>query len=382
MRRREFILTAAGLGAAVGLAACGKSGSSTTPGASAGASASGGEISGEVKVTYQQFGDSKVQANFLTVGEEEFEAAHHKGTVQLQPIVASENDYYTKLQLMMRSPRTSPDLFYEDTFLINSDIEAGYLRRWTTNQSWPDWRQFEDTAKAAAQAWTARPTASRTAPTPGPSGTTRRSSPRPACRPTGSRRPGTTCSPPPADQGEGARRDPDERLRRQGRRRGRPMQGFEMLLYGTGNPVRRQVKKWVVGTKAFTDALTAFQQVCTQRLGPTRSTRSRRPGQHRRPGAAAAGQARHRPRRLLAVEQLAPQRRLAVAGLAYSRERAHADPERPGHGKVTLSGGWTWAIPKNSKNANAAWEFIKMLTSKERSWSTTSRTSRFPFGPM
>jgi ABC-type glycerol-3-phosphate transport system substrate-binding protein len=59
VRRREFILTAAGLGAAVGLAACGKSGTSTTPGASA--AASSGEITGEVKVTFQQFGNSKVQ---------------------------------------------------------------------------------------------------------------------------------------------------------------------------------------------------------------------------------------------------------------------------------------------------------------------------------
>jgi multiple sugar transport system substrate-binding protein len=30
-----------------------------------------------------------------------------------------------------------------------------------------------------------------------------------------------------------------------------------------------------------------------------------------------------------------------------------------------MSGGWTWAIPKNSQNPNAAWELIKMLTSKQ-----------------
>jgi len=36
-----------------------------------------------------------------------------------------------------------------------------------------------------------------------------------------------------------------------------------------------------------------------------------------------------------------------------------------GSGKVTMSGGWTWAIPKNAQNPNAAWEFIKMLTSKD-----------------
>jgi multiple sugar transport system substrate-binding protein len=140
VRRREFILTAAGLGAAVGLAACGKSGTSTTPGASA--PASSGEITGEVKVTFQQFGNSKVQANFLNGWAKKFTAAHPQATVKLQPIVASENDYYTKLQLSMRSPRTAPDMCYEDTFLINSDISAGYLTALDDRiSSWPDWSQ-------------------------------------------------------------------------------------------------------------------------------------------------------------------------------------------------------------------------------------------------
>ena len=50
----------------VGLAACGESGSSTNPGASARPhQLAGGEVTGEVKVTFQQFGNSKVQANFL-----------------------------------------------------------------------------------------------------------------------------------------------------------------------------------------------------------------------------------------------------------------------------------------------------------------------------
>ena len=36
-----------------------------------------------------------------------------------------------------------------------------------------------------------------------------------------------------------------------------------------------------------------------------------------------------------------------------------------GSGKVTLSGGWTWAIPKNSQNQATAWELIKLLTAKQ-----------------
>jgi len=224
MRRREFILTAAGLGAAVGLAACGKSGSSTTPGASAGASASSGEVTGEVKVTFQQFGNSKVQANFLNGWAKKFTAAHPQATVKLQPITASENDYYTK-----------------------------------------------------------------------------------------------------------------------------------------------QSQKWVVDSKAFTDALTAYEQVWNPGLGPT-------PQQALAPTWTNT-----------VAQELLPQQKLAIdldgswlsnnwldSGAAPWPEwhttlgNAYMPTQNgEGSGKVTMSGGWTWAIPKNAQNANAAWEFIKMLTSKE-----------------
>jgi ABC-type glycerol-3-phosphate transport system substrate-binding protein len=32
-------------------------------------------------------------------------------------------------------------------------------------------------------------------------------------------------------------------------------------------------------------------------------------------------------------------------------------------GKVSMSGGWTWAIPKNAGNPDKAWEFIKLTVS-------------------
>ena len=34
-------------------------------------------------------------------------------------------------------------------------------------------------------------------------------------------------------------------------------------------------------------------------------------------------------------------------------------------GKVSMSGGWTWAIPKNSDNPDGAWELIKLLSDRE-----------------
>ena len=34
-------------------------------------------------------------------------------------------------------------------------------------------------------------------------------------------------------------------------------------------------------------------------------------------------------------------------------------------GKVSMSGGWTWAIPQNADNPDVAWEFSKLLNDRE-----------------
>lgn len=54
-------------------------------------------------------------------------AAHSNITLKLIPINASEGDYYTKIDLMLRSPSTAPDIVREDSFLVGSDVTAGYL---------------------------------------------------------------------------------------------------------------------------------------------------------------------------------------------------------------------------------------------------------------
>src|SRR5262249_25583292 len=53
----------------------------------------------------------------------------------------TEGDYYTKIDLMMRSPSTAPDLVKEDSFLIGSDATAGYLTPLTKYlATWPDYK--------------------------------------------------------------------------------------------------------------------------------------------------------------------------------------------------------------------------------------------------
>lgn len=368
MRRRDFMLTAAGLSAAAGLAACGKSStSSSTP---ASGSPGAGAIKGEVKVTFQQFGNSKIQANFLSDISKKFTAANPGATVKLQPIVASENDYYTKLQLSMRSPRTAPDLCYEDTFLINSDISAGYLTPLDDHlNSWADWDQFKPTAKGAAKALDGK--------TYGvPDGTDVRAiwynkklfaqaglpttwQPKTwadilsAAQTIKDKLPGVI----PLNVYSGT-----------GVGEAASMQGFEMLLYGTpkGTLFDKTSQKWVVGSQNFTDALAFMQQVYSSGLGPT------------------AQQALAPTWGNTVGQELLPKGKLAIdldgswlsgnwlpTGAAPWPEwhttlgNAYMPTQNgEGSGKITMSGGWTWAIPKNSQNQAAAWELIKMLTAK------------------
>ena len=358
MRRkvRGALALAVAAGLSAGLAGCG------------GGGGNGGKDT--LTVTYQQFGDSHVQKNFLQSVKKEFEASHKGLTVDLQPISASEDDYYTKLQLQMRSPKTSPDLVYEDTFLINSDIEAGYLRPLDDHlKSWADWDQFQPTAKKAAQALDGK--------TYGiPDGTDTRAlwynkklfaqaglptdwQPKTwdevlsAARTIKQKVPGVTPMNVYAGTGVGE---------------AATMQGFEMLLYGTKDTLYdTDSKKWVVGSQGFEDSLTFLKTLRDEKLMPSAKD------------ALAPTWSNTVPQKLL------PEGKLAIAldgswvslnwqpgGAAPWKDwsqtmgtAAMPTQDGSGDGRVSLSGGWTWAIPKNSDNASKAWDLVKMLGDKK-----------------
>jgi multiple sugar transport system substrate-binding protein len=72
----------------------------------------------------------------------QIEAALPNVKVKLNVIIASEGDYYTKVDLMMRSASTAPDIVEEDSFLIGSDATAGYLAPLDKYlATWPDYKQ-------------------------------------------------------------------------------------------------------------------------------------------------------------------------------------------------------------------------------------------------
>lgn len=383
MRRRDFIRTVAGSGAVAGLAAaCGKSSTaastttastattgsaSAAPGASSAASSG---VSGDINVSFQHFGASNIQLDFLNGIKKQFEAANPKAKINLQPIVASENDYYTKLELSMRSPRTCPDLAYEDTFLINSDIAAGYLTALDDKlSSWADWKQFKPNAKLAAQALDGK--------TYGvPDGTDVRAiwynkklfakaglptewQPKTwddiisAAKTIKAKVPGVI----PLNVYSGT-----------GVGEAASMQGFEMLLYGTPNGTLfdKASQKWVVGSQGITDSLTFIQQVFNSKLGPT-------PEQALAPTWSNTVGQQLLPKSQVAIDldgswlsgQWLPTGSAPWAAWNETMGQAWMPTQTgQGTGKVTMSGGWTWAIPKNAQNPTAAWPLIQMLTSK------------------
>src|SRR2546430_4968822 len=69
-------------------------------------------------------------------------AAHSNIRLRLIPINADEGDYYTKIDLLLRSASTAPDIVREDSFLVSSDVTAGYLRPLDKYlASWPEYKQ-------------------------------------------------------------------------------------------------------------------------------------------------------------------------------------------------------------------------------------------------
>ena len=146
--RRKALLAAAVAVTLSALPACSSS-SSGSGGSSGGASDSAPKM---ITVAYQKFGAFTQMDSHMTKVKAQYEAAHPGVTVKLNPIQADENDYYTKLNLMNRTASTAPDVLYEDTFLVNSDIDAGYLAPLDDYAGkWADWSQFTESAQSAGK---------------------------------------------------------------------------------------------------------------------------------------------------------------------------------------------------------------------------------------
>ena len=334
-----------------------------------------------VKVSYKQSTDNsvKVMDTYLAGIKKQFESKYPGKKVEFVPIKAPDSEYYTKLQQMLRSPRTAPDLVYEDTFLINSDITSGYLKPLDPYLAkWPDWSRFIGTAKAAAKGQDGK--------TYGvPDGTDTRGlwfdkrvfakaglpadwQPKTwdevlaAARTIKRKVPGVTpinvYTGKPA--GEAA-----------------TMQGFEMLLYGTGDGRTDPLydagsKKWIAGSQGFKDALGFVETVYREKLGPDVSDALD-------PNFATAVRGELLPEGKLGIDldgSWLPQDWLPGSGHEWpdwsKRLGLAAMPTQDGQapGRVSMSGGWTWAIPAKAGNPGLAFDFIRTMQTKDnaRKW--------------
>ncbi|MBB4712511.1 multiple sugar transport system substrate-binding protein [Streptomyces luteogriseus] len=328
-----------------------------------------------VKVSFKQSTDNsvKVMDTYLADIRKQFEKAHPGKKVELVPIKAPDSEYYTKLQQMLRSPKTAPDLVYEDTFLINSDITSGYLKPLDPYLAkWPDWNRFIDTAKAAAKGEDGK--------TYGvPDGTDTRGLwfNKDVFEKAGL----------PADWQPRTWNDVLTAARTIKKKvpdviplnayTGKPvgeaaaMQTFEMLLYGTvdggTDPLYdKNSKKWIAGGKAFEDALSFVETVYREKLGPDVSDALD-------PNVMTRVRGEWLPQGKLAIAldgSWLPQDWLPGSGHEWpewSRTLGLAAmPTQHGQapGKVSMSGGWTWSIPAKAGNPDLAFEFVKTMQTK------------------
>nr|WP_157169161.1 extracellular solute-binding protein [Streptomyces typhae] len=326
-----------------------------------------------VKVSYKQSMDNKIRVmdDHLESMKKQFEDANPGKKVKLVPIKAPDAEYYTKVQQMLRSPKTAPDLVYEDTFLINSDITSGYLKPLDPYlQKWKEWPQFVDTAKAAAKAEDGK--------TYGvPDGTDTR---------------GLWFSKDifekaglPADWQPKNWDDILDAARTIKKKvpgvvplnvyTGKPggetssMQGLEMLLYGTGeDPLYDpKAKKWVVGSQGFKDSLKFVETVYEEKLGPDVEDALD-------PNMATRVRGEFLPEGKLGINldgSWLPQDWLEGSGHEWPEWPKElglaAMPTQHGQapGKVSMSGGWTWAIPAKAGNPDLAFKFVETMQTKE-----------------
>jgi multiple sugar transport system substrate-binding protein len=224
-----------------------------------------------ITVAYQEFGSFTQLNTEMQSLKTQYEKAHPGYTVNLEPIQASENDYYTKLTLMNRAASTAPDVMYEDTFLIDSDIQAGYLAPLDSYlSSWSDWSEFTATAKTEAVGSDGK--------TYGvPMGTDTRALyyNKTLFKEAGISvpwQPKTWADVLAAAQTIKAKLPnvtPLNVYSGKGAGEGATMQGLEMLLYGTADQLYdSSSKKWTPSTPGMLAALNFVKQVYTTGLGP------------------------------------------------------------------------------------------------------------------
>ena len=359
MRRRTF-LSAAAAASAIPLVGCGGDSDS-------------GSGTGTIKVAYQKFGNFTQADELFKDVKKTFEEANSGSTLELVPIEASQNDYFTKLALMNRSPSTAPDVMYEDTYMIRSDVGAGYLQPIDDHlDGWADWEKFAENAKVAGQGDDGKVYGI-------PMGTDTRGLwfHKEILSKAGL---GEDWQPTTWDELLEAAREikskvpdviPFNIYSGKPMGEGSVMQGFEMLLYGVegGSLYNTDQGKWVLGAQGFKDSLHFIRTVFTEELGPT-------PQQalDSNVGSTVGGEWLPDGKLGIALDgSWMPGTWLEDGAAPWpewsEKMGAAAMPTQTGAepGQISMSGGWTLAMGANCEDPDLAFQVMSLALDKEHS---------------
>ncbi|MHC6594707.1 extracellular solute-binding protein [Arthrobacter sp. C152] len=367
MRRRPLTTLSLLAAAVLALASC-------TPGNPA-------EGPKTIKVAYQKTDAFTALDTMFQSAKKEFEAANQGVTVELQPIQANDEDYGTKLALALRSPSTAPDVFYEDTFKVRSDVDAGYLLKLDSRlDAWADWGKFDAAAKEAGKADDGGTYAV-------PLGTDTRAIwyNKKVLQAAGIALPWRPAS--WQDILDTARKikanDPSaipfNLYAGKGTGEGTVMQGFYELLYGTGASLYDQdSKKWVVGSAGFTDSLTFLKTLYSEKLAVA-------PADALDPNVwkKVFGEWFSQGKLGATVEgSYSPsfwQKGGSYEWPGYAQDMGVAPfPTQKGQapGAVSMSGGWTLAVGAETKQADLAFKFLATALNAKNSLDFTVASSQ------
>jgi multiple sugar transport system substrate-binding protein len=334
-----------------------------------------------LKVVYQKTDSFTALETMFQAAKQEFEAANPGVAVELQPIQGNDDDYGTKLALALRSPSTAPDVFYEDTFKVRSDVDAGYLLKLDSHlEGWEDWSKFDDGAKAAGRADDGGTYAV-------PLGTDTRAIwyNRKVLEAAGISVPWEPRS--WQDILDTARKikasDPSvvpfNMYAGKGTGEGTVMQGFYELLYGTGSTLYdEETKKWVVGSAGFKDSLAFLKTLYDEGLAVT-------PAQALDANVWKKVFGEWFPKGKLGATvegSYAPsfwQDGGSYEWPGYEQEMGVAPfPTQDGRapGAVSMSGGWTLAIGAGTKEPDLAFSFLSTAMNRENSLAFTLDSSQ------
>ncbi len=315
-----------------------------------------------IKVSYLVNDGFKQLDDLFNKVKPEFEEKNPGVVVELDPITGTDSDYTTKLSLMHQDPSTQPDVFYQDSFLVRSDVAAGYLLNLDQYVSeWDEWDMFDEGAKGAGQDASGSVYAISM-------GTDSRGIyyNKPVLEEAGIDLP---WQPENWDELMADVRQIKESTGEiafntysgNGAGEGAVMQGFFMFLYGTGeDPLFDNASgKWVIGSQGFRDSLAAYETLFQEELAaPVEEAADGNMwqkvlGPWIKDGTVAA-----------TIDGSWVPRMWGSAGGDFEWPEYEDEigvaymPSQDGGSKVTLSGGWTLALGSETEHPEEAFAFL------------------------